>query len=273
VNRGSFLPAKALPAALTGFCVIALAMIVAWRADASSPPPAPVRSCDTRTEGGAPPTRFVRPSDVVAGPIVFTGLARVAARSAFRRLRTHGVYVVKAAARVRANRVVTLVVPAAYRDRASLSYAGSRLRSVSDGVSAVRFEACPSSEPAFSYRGIVGPWTGFNGGFLVSRPICLPIEVWVEGRRARTRKLVSFGKGRCARRGARVMARASPRGVRKLGHVAFRRAARIGVVRARRSRRLVFFAKFHRTGSFRSGSQLLEPASKRRRCITSASCR
>jgi hypothetical protein len=172
---------------------------LAWRADASSPPPAPVRSCDTRVEGGAPAAQFARPTDVVAGPIAFTGLARVADRGAFRRLRTRGVYVVKAAARVRANRVVTLVVPSAYRARASLSYAGSRLRSVADGVPAVRFEACASNEPAFSYRGTVGPWTGFNGGFLVSRSLCLPIEVWVDGRRAPIRKLISFGKGRCSR--------------------------------------------------------------------------
>jgi hypothetical protein len=123
----------------------------------------------------------------------------VADRGAFRRLRTRGVYVVKAAARVRANRVVTLVVPTAYRARASLSYAGSRLRSVADGVPAVRFEACAPNEPAFSYRGTVEPWTAFNGGFLVSRPLCLPIEVWVDGRRAPTRKLLSFGKGRCSR--------------------------------------------------------------------------
>jgi hypothetical protein len=151
-------------------------------------------------EGGAPPpTRFARPADVVVGPIAFVGLARVANPAAFRRLRAHGVYVVKAGARVRANRVVTLVVPTAYRTRASLSYAGNRLRSVADGVPAVRFEACPSNEPAFSYDGTVGPWTGFNGGFLVSRPLCLPVEVWVEGLRAPTRKLLSFGKGRCSR--------------------------------------------------------------------------
>jgi hypothetical protein len=139
-------------------------------------------------EGGAPPARFARPADVVAGPIAFTGLARVADPAAFKRLRTHGVYAVKAAARVRADRV-----------GASLAYTGSRVRSVADGVPAVRFEACPANVPAFSYDGMVGPWTGFNGGFLVSRPVCLPVQVWVEGRRAPTRKLLSFGKGRCSR--------------------------------------------------------------------------
>jgi hypothetical protein len=150
-------------------------------------------------EGGAPPARFARPGDVVVGPIAFTGLARAADPAAFRRLRAHGVYIVKAGARVRANRVVTLVVPSAYRARASLAYTGSRVRRVAEGEPAVRFEACPSNEPAFSYRGTVGPWTGFNGGFLVSRPICLPVQVWVEGRTAPTRKLLSFGKGRCRR--------------------------------------------------------------------------
>jgi hypothetical protein len=193
------LSGRAVIVALTGFCVITLALIAAaGRSHASSSPPALVRSCDTRVEGGAPPTRFAGPTDVVAGPIAFTGLARVADPGAFRRSRMHGVYVVKAAARVRAGQVVTLVVPPGYRTRASLSYSRSRLRSVSDGVSAVRFEACPSNEPAFSYRGTVGAWTGFNGGFLVSRPLCLPVEVWVEGRQTPLRKLLSFGKGRCS---------------------------------------------------------------------------
>jgi hypothetical protein len=151
-------------------------------------------------EGGAPPpAHFARPADVVVGPIAFIGLARVADPAELRRHRAHGVYVVKAAVRVRAGRVVTLLVPSAYRARASLSYTENRLRSVADGVPTVRFEACPSNEPAFSYSGMVGPWTGFNGGFLVSRPICLPVRVWLEGRPAPMRKLLSFGKGRCPR--------------------------------------------------------------------------
>ncbi len=103
---------------------------------------------------------------------------------------------VKAGAIVRADTRATTVIGRRARRWVSLSYATRRLTDVADGDPAVRFDACPRDEPAFSYDGPVGPATGFAGGFILSRPGCVPLEVRVGGRR-RARANVPFGVGRC----------------------------------------------------------------------------
>lgn len=85
------------------------------------------------------------------------------------------------------------------RSWVSLSYApGTDLRRISGGVPAVRFEPWPPGEPAFSHRGRVGLVTGFAGGFILARPGCIPLELWVEGRREPIRRLVPFGVLHCS---------------------------------------------------------------------------
>jgi hypothetical protein len=55
--------------------------------------------------------------------------------------------------------------------------------------------ACRRDQRAFSYDGVVGGWTTFTGGFLLTGPGCVPVEVRERGRVYRT--TLSFGAGDC----------------------------------------------------------------------------
>lgn len=174
---------------------------------AAAPPP--LRGCATRAESGGPDDGGRRPGEVAIGPLRFAGLARLARRRALAVDRTGvyrarqgrrelPVYRVKVGVVLPAGVRATLSIGATARGRAALSYAprppGVRTRPV--GEPAVRFEACAADEPAFSYDGPVGPVTGFSGGFVLTRPGCVPLEVAVPGR-AMLRARVPFGVGRC----------------------------------------------------------------------------
>jgi hypothetical protein len=136
----------------------------------------PTRSCRSRIESGHGPLTFPSQDAVVAGPVAFSGLQRVA-RSLGRR-GDDGRYFVKAGLTIRAGRRVTISVPARFVDRIGLAYARTP-----EPVPAVRFEPCPPATRAFSYDGRVGAVTGFNGGFVLTRAGCYRVEVRVEGGR------------------------------------------------------------------------------------------
>ncbi|MBA2636698.1 MAG: hypothetical protein H0U79_00475, partial [Solirubrobacterales bacterium] len=156
----------------------------------------PLRDCRSRAEGGGPPETASRPGDVVVGPLAFSGLARVASRRGLEHFRDAGVYRIKAGASLRAGVRATLVIARHARRWASLTFAARKLRQVSDGDPAVRFQACRADEPAFGYDGPVGITTGFAGGFILSRRGCVPLEVRVAGRPT-VRAVVPFGVGGC----------------------------------------------------------------------------
>jgi hypothetical protein len=107
--------------------------------------------------------------------------------------------VLKVLAVVQAGEEVTLVVPQAERRRMSLLYdfnsAGPRrpLR-LSDGVSSVKFSACPKGIVAGTRVNGVSE-SQFNGGFFVRGAHCAPIEVWVDGRKEPLRRWLPFGTG------------------------------------------------------------------------------
>ncbi len=157
----------------------------------AGPPPAPVVACSRRIEGGRPVSESL-PADVEIGTVRFTGLrwagtarARDLMPPAGKRWRLW-----KAAPVVAAGRAVTVVVTPSDRPHLRVSWTGG------DGW-AVRFQPCPPSTRAFSYSGIVGPYTAFAGGFLVDGPGCRHLEVWIQGRARPLRRTVSFGEGRC----------------------------------------------------------------------------
>ena len=77
---------------------------------------------------------------------------------------------------------VWLIVPAAWRNRASLVYGDSSGR---EGASMVRIKGCSAPEPST-------PWLGYPGGFYVRKPLCLPLRVRVGTQSALIR--VSLGK-------------------------------------------------------------------------------
>ena len=161
-------------------------------------PKPPLRGCDTRAEGGSQEDGRARPDEVAVGPLRFAGLGRVASRGELNLDRTSGRYGVKAGVLVPAGMRATLSIAARARDWAALDYA-PHLPGVArdpDGDPVVRFQACAAHEPAFSFDGTVGPVTGFPGGFVLTRPGCVPLEVRVAGRPV-ARRVVSFGAGRC----------------------------------------------------------------------------
>ena len=153
-----------------------------------------MRGCNTRVEGSEPLRRLALPGDVVVGPVAFTALKRVAARRELERWRTRDGYRVKSAVRVRAGAVVTLAVAENDAPFVSLEYAPGFRPS-----KAVQFRSCRPGTSAFAYDGPIGVATGFNGGFVVDGPRCVALDVWVRGRPAPLRAVVSFGAGRCAR--------------------------------------------------------------------------
>jgi hypothetical protein len=159
-------------AALGAVVLAALAAAGAARAQEDIP----TRDCRSRIESGHGPLTFARQNSVIVGPLAFSGLQRV--RTNLGRRDAEGRYFVKSAVTIRAGRPVTMSVPARFADRIGLAYARTP-----QPVAVVRFEPCPPDTRAFSYDGRVGNVTGFNGGFVLTRPGCYRVEVRVEGGR------------------------------------------------------------------------------------------
>jgi hypothetical protein len=66
-------------------------------------------------------------------------------------------------------------------------------------ASALRFEACAEDEPAWVYNGTVGKITFFPLAIGTrQRHICVPIELWIEGRATPVRRVVPIGRRTCA---------------------------------------------------------------------------
>ena len=172
---------RLVPAAL------ALAGLAAAAAAASGSTGAagvPVRTCAERIEAGDAPLAFPVPSPnrVLAGRLAFSGhFPRT--RAALGPRHENGRFATKVGALVRAGAPVVLTVPRPHRTRLFLVYSRS-----GRGEPAVRIEPCPPSTRAFSYEGVVGPVTGFSGGFEVAEPGCYPLDVrHVGGRTYRVR--------------------------------------------------------------------------------------
>jgi hypothetical protein len=150
-----------------------------------------VRGCGTRGDGNAPqklPVGGVRIGPLVIWPSVRTRVERA----------TNGswAYYVKAPVVLPARTKVVLSVAPQARHLVGFQ---SRTRTT-EGVTAIRFEACKESEPSFprAYRGTVGKYTGFPFGFwLARRSACIPLEVWIDGRAEPIRRLVPFGRRSC----------------------------------------------------------------------------
>ena len=162
-----------------------LAAMAATGVAAAAEPP--VRPCSSRAEIGRPVSGPGR-DDVRAGPVFFAGAKRLADRPAEdfhpRRGETH--MFMKLAVIARAGTRVTLVIPREHRSETGLGYRRSEPPkppfTVANGGAAVRFRACRRDQPAFSYDGVVGGRTAFTGGFLLTGPGCVPVEVRERGR-------------------------------------------------------------------------------------------
>jgi hypothetical protein len=107
---------------------------------------------------------------------------------------TEWAYYAKAPIVLPARMKVTLAVPADATHLIGFQSAGG------SWVSSVRFEACRESVRAFpgAYNGTVGKYTGFPFGFgLARRSMCVPLEVWLDGRTTPIRRLIPVGRRTC----------------------------------------------------------------------------
>jgi hypothetical protein len=167
---------------------------------AGAAPSVGVVGCAERVEAASPgpskdEIREARRSSFVVGAVTLWGLRR-AESHALGSSASRGDSGWKAGVNVRGYRPVTVRV--AVRDRAwvALDYvqrvADQRARRVAEADSAVRFEPCPPGTRSFS-GGLLGPETGWAGGFVVSRRGCVTLFVRRAGAQRSTAVRVGFG--------------------------------------------------------------------------------
>jgi hypothetical protein len=96
---------------------------------------------------------------------------------------------------VKQTRSVTLVVPPAERDNASLWFGPAAVDdanpAITDGFQSVRFEPCNVSSPSPT------AWTVWTGGFLAKGDRCVTFHVWPDGESKPREVTLSFGAGEC----------------------------------------------------------------------------
>jgi hypothetical protein len=179
-------------AALTAL-IAALALAAAATAGVAeiAPTPEASRPCSSRGDSSKP-QELPTPVGARIGPLVIWPSIRN--RADDYRTSSEWAFYAKAAIVLPARaRVILAVAPEARHLIGFQAPSGS-------WVSSVRFEACRETTRAFprAYNGTVGRYTGFPFGFgLARRSMCVPLEVWVEGRTTPIRRLVPFGRRTC----------------------------------------------------------------------------
>jgi hypothetical protein len=166
---------------------VAVCSLAGCGSDSTQPPPAAetLRGCRSAVYGEIAPK--ARRKATVAGPLELLASA----------VEPDGV--AKVLVVLRAGKAVTLAVPESERRRLSLLYDESapgppRPLRFSDGVSTVRFSACPEGVVAGTkVKG--ASESQFNGGFFVRGAHCGPLEVWIKGREEPLRRWLPFGTG------------------------------------------------------------------------------
>lgn len=123
-----------------------------------------------------------RERSIVVGPVAFVG-ARGSTDRPFpsRRVTSNRHPTWKILLAVQSDAIVTLQIASSHRQSASLLYDPERFRKINSyridhGDHTARFEACPSTtsdqEP-----------TQFNGSIILNGAQCLPVWIWVDGKR------------------------------------------------------------------------------------------
>jgi hypothetical protein len=179
------------------FTAIALAAFVASTvARTSERPSAKSVGCSARSDGTFN-RAFDRRRSIIVGPLVFAG-ARIAADEEPATIRRLGNWW-KSPALVRQGHSVTVAVARPPRQRAGLLYRHQD-RTVRAADKAITFKACPRNvrnDSVADGRRV----TFWSGGFIASRiPACIPLDVWVDRKRAPRRVLVSLAAGECPSR-------------------------------------------------------------------------
>lgn len=196
MRRFRRLNARAATAGFVAVClgfVGVLAVTAASTAGVREVPPSPesLRPCGSRGDGSKP-QELPSPVGARIGPLVIWPSIRNRVEAYGRR--SGWAFYVKAPIVLPARSKVLLVVPPAATDLIGFQAASGAW------VSSVRFEACRENVRAYpgAYNGTVGKYTGFPFGFgLARRSVCVPFEVWVDGRATPIRRVVPFGRRTC----------------------------------------------------------------------------
>ncbi len=164
-------------------------------ASSSETPPAPeaLRPCSSRGDSSKPQALPI-PAGARIGPLVIWPSIRTRVED-YGTSKTAWAFYAKAPIVLPARTNVTLVVPPEAVHLIGFQAAGGTW------VSSVRFEACRQNVRAYpgAYDGTVGKYTGFPFGFgLARRSMCVPLEVWVEGRATPIRRLIPVGRRTCS---------------------------------------------------------------------------
>jgi hypothetical protein len=175
--------------------VAALALPAGSIASSSETPPAPhaLRPCASRGDSSKPQV-LPTPAGERIGPLVIWPSIRTRVQ-AYGTTKTTWAFYAKAPIVLPARMEVTLAVPPEAAHLIGFQAAGGTW------VSSVGFEACSESVRAYprAYNGTVGKYTGFPFGFgLARRSMCVPLEVWVEGRATPIRRLIPVGRRTCS---------------------------------------------------------------------------
>ena len=171
------------------FAVGAVAAVCAAAALAAPPSPGDVRDCRTRAEGAKPIEEASVRNGIRVGPLTFWPSLRARTSPS---MDARWRFVAKAPVLLRARTKVVLAIPARAATTAAFQAHEGGYASV------VRFEACREDQPAFAYDGTVGKVTGFPFAIgLTRRSLCVPIEVWVDGRPTPIRRVLPVGRPAC----------------------------------------------------------------------------
>lgn len=172
----------------------ALILAAASMARASETPPAPeaFRPCGSRGDSSKPQA-LPTPAGERIGPLVIWPSIRSHVEP-YGTNKSPWAFYAKAPIVLPARTKITLAVPPEATHLIGFQAAGGTW------VSSVRFEACRENIRAYprAYNGTVGKYTGFPFGFgLARRSMCVPLDVWVEGRATPIRRLIPVGRRTC----------------------------------------------------------------------------
>ena len=175
--------------------------LVAGTTPLTSRPRGVVADCRTRSEANFPGA-FTDRRNLVVGPLVLIGGGEPTPEDVVWEFGGN-----KFPLLVKAGHFVTVRLPASARRFAGLAYGPqppgkTRLHNTHR---AITFAACPPGKPSAKYQpdgpsgssadGVsVTFWSGF---VLTRRPVCLPIEVHVDGEPAPRRAVLNLGERRC----------------------------------------------------------------------------
>jgi hypothetical protein len=168
-----------------------------------APRPAVVRTCESSVYGRLDPSW--RQHSIIAGPVSFYYADENERRSASEFAPVPGsgdrYGGQKMEILVRPDAVATVVVPEAERRSVALLYDPADWNDlnayrIDQGESAVMFRACKEGQGSPS-GGPPNAMTQFNGAFVVAGARCVPVDIFVRGRRQSIRVTLSFAAGRC----------------------------------------------------------------------------